>query len=93
MRLVRKVINDIRPRLNLPRDPSVENLSPVEIKWYLMRNPLRFCVLVVDEVALQNAYECSSERKFELEELIKTAADKVGKNVTCNGVYDRGSCH
>lgn len=83
MQLVGKVIKEIGPRLNLSRNPSVKNLSPDDIKWYLMRNPVRFCVLVVDEGTLRNAYECSPERKFELEELIRTAADKVGKNVTC----------
>ena len=40
-------------------------------------------MLVVDEGTLRDAYECSSERKFELEDLIRTAADKVGKNVIC----------
>ena len=83
MRLVEKVIDDIRPSLNLLKSPYVENLSPADIKWYLMGNPVRFCVLVVDEVKLRSAYECEPERKLELEELIRTAADKVGKNVTC----------
>lgn len=83
MQAVRNVIEDIRPRLNLSRSPPVENFSPVDIKSYLTRNPLRFCVLVVDAVTLRNAYEHSPERKSELEELIRTAADKVGKNITC----------
>ena len=83
MRLVRKVIEDISPRLNLSRNPPVKNLSLVDVKWYLMRNPVRFCVLVVDEGTLRNAHECSSERRFDLEELVTTAADKVGKNLTC----------
>ena len=75
MQVVRKVIDDILPRLNLSRYPPVENLSPVDIKSFLMRNSLRFCVLVVDAATLQNAYQC-------LEELIRIAADKVGKNIT-----------
>lgn len=83
MQAVRNVIEHIRPRLNLSRYPPVENFSPVYIKSYLMRNPVRFCVLVVDEVRLRNANECSPERTFALEELLRTAADNVGKNVTC----------
>ena len=83
MQLVEKVIEDISPRLNLSRNPSAKNSSPVDVTSYLMRNPVRFCVLVVDEGALRNAYESSSERRFELEELVRTAADKVGKNETC----------
>ena len=83
MQLVRKVIDDIRPRLNLSGYPPVENFSPVDIKSYLMRNPVRFCVLVVDAVTLRNAYECSPERKIELEDLIRTAADNVGKDIIC----------
>jgi len=84
MQVVESVIDHIRPRLNLPKYPPVEKFSaPADIKSYLMRNPVRFCVLVVEEVALRNAHECSTERKFALEELIRTAADNVGKNVTC----------
>ena len=82
MQVVKSVIDHIRPRLNLPRCPPVENLSPVDIKSYLMGNPVRFCVLVVDEITLRKAYECSPERKVGLDELVKTAADNVGKNVT-----------
>lgn len=94
MQAVRNVIEHIRPRLNLSRYPPVKNFSPVDIKSYLKRNPVRFCVLVVDEVILRNANECSPERKFALEELIRTAADNVGKNVTCVfDVYNRGLCH
>jgi len=78
MQVVRSVIDHIRPRLNLPSHPPVENFSPVDIKSYLMRIPVRFCVLVVDEIAFRKTYE----RKFALEELVRTAADNVGKNVT-----------
>lgn len=94
MQAVRNVIEHIRPRLNLSRNPPVENFSPVDIESYLKRNPVRFCVLVVDEVTLRNAYDYSPERTFALEELIRTAADNVGKNVTCVfDVYNRGLCH
>jgi len=40
-------------------------------------------VLVVDAVTFQNAQESSPERKRDLEDLIRTAADNVGKNITC----------
>lgn len=83
MQAVRQVIEDIRPRLNISRYPSVENSSPVDIKSYLMRTPPRFCVLVVDAATLQNTCGHSPQLKLELEELVRTAADKVGKNITC----------
>ena len=82
MEVVKSVIDHILPRLNLPSHPPVKNFSPVDIKSYLMRKPVRFCVLVVDEITLRKAYDCSPERKFALDELVRTAADKVGKNVT-----------
>ena len=83
MEVVKKVIDDIRPRLNLSRNLPIENLSPVDARSYLTRNPVRFCVLVVDAVTLRNAYESSPERKRDLEDLIRTAAHNVGKNITC----------
>ena len=83
MEVVKKVIDDIRPRLNLSRNLPIENLSPVDARSYLTRNPVRFCVLVVDAVTLRIAQESSVERKRDLEDLIRTAADNVGKNITC----------
>lgn len=77
MEAVTKVIDDISTRLNLSRYPPIKNLSPVDMRSYLERNPVRFCVLVVDAVTLRNA-----ERKRDLEDLIRTAADNVGKNIT-----------
>ena len=82
MQTVRQVIEDIRPRLNMAKCPPVKNISPVDVKSYLMRSPPRFCVLVVDAETLLHACDDSTERKLEFEELVKTAAEKVGKNTS-----------
>ena len=80
MQAVRQVMEDIGPRLNMVRYPPVENSSPVDVKSYLMTAPPRFCVLVVDAATLRNACVYSPELKLKLEELVRTAAQKVGKN-------------
>ncbi|KAL9963906.1 hypothetical protein ACROYT_G027461 [Oculina patagonica] len=81
MQTVRQVIEDIRPRLNMSRYPPVTNSSPVDIKSYLMRTPPRFCVLVVDTATLRNDCDHSPQLKLELEELVRTAAEKVVEKV------------
>ena len=83
MNVVENVIEDLRRRINLSGNPPVKNYSPVDIKSYLMKNPLSFCVLVVDAEAFYYAYRYSTERKVELEEIIRKAADVVGKKVLC----------
>ena len=82
MQTVWQVIEDIRPRLNMAKNPPVKNILPVDIKSYLMRSPPRFCVLVVDAKTLRHACDDSIERKLEVEELLKTAAEKVGKTMS-----------
>ena len=78
MQAVRRVIEDLGPRLNMSRTPPVKDSSPGDIKSYLMRNPIRFCVLVVDAETLRSACDYSPERKAELEDLLRTAAAEVG---------------
>ena len=74
-----RCFEEIAPKLNLAEHPSVENLPFDEIKNYLTRNRLKFCVLVVDALTVKEAYE--SHRQQEYEELLAIAADEVGKIV------------
>ena len=76
---VTRCFEEIAPKLNLAEHPSVENLPFDEIKNYLTRNRLKFCVLVVDALTVKDAYE--SHRQQEYEELLAIAANEVGKIV------------
>ena len=78
MQGVRKVLQDIAPKLNLSENPEVVNLPPDDAKRYLTRNKLKFCVLMVDAGSFKDAYDNLPRRKIEYEELLETAADKVG---------------
>ena len=79
MRGVRRVFNDLRPMLGVATDTAVENFSPVSAKSYLLRNDLKFCVLMVDAKKVKDAYERLPQGRAEYEDLLRTAADKVGK--------------
>ena len=72
-------IESIRPKLNIPSNPSVKNLSPVEAKEHLEKHSPRFCVLVVDGDTIKDTYENLFQRRDEYEDLLKTAVEKVGK--------------
>ena len=76
---VRQLFRDIGPKLKLGYVPAVENYLPSEVRQYLITNHLKFCVLVVDAETVQDAYENLSPRKDEYEDLLKTAANLVGK--------------
>lgn len=79
MQTVRKVFQDIAPKVNLAANPPVENFSPIKVKQYLTENYLKFCVLVVDVETVKDAYGNLTQRTVEYEELLKTAANAVGK--------------
>ena len=80
MQSVLEVFEDrIRPKFNLSEYPQVENCSPTNVKRYLGKNLIRFCVLVVDAETVKDAYENLPKRKVEYEQLLKTAVDRVGK--------------
>ena len=79
MQAVTKVFEDVTPKLNLSATFPVENLSPVEAKRYLTRNHLTCCVLVIDAETIKDAYRNLPPKKVEYEELLETAATKVGK--------------
>lgn len=81
---VNQVLKSIGPKLNLHSQPSVMNLSTAkQVKQYLERHSLQFCVLVVDGETVKDAYENLPARKDEYEELLKTAVEKVGKIIDC----------
>ena len=79
MQAVTQVFEDITPMSNLSATFPVENLSPVEAKRYLTRNHLTCCVLVIDAETIKDAYRNLPTKKVEYEELLETAATKVGK--------------
>ena len=81
MDIARRVSNDLRPELNISNEPILLNISPLKAKSYLMENPPRFCVLVVDAATVQDAYNQLPERRAEYDDLFKTAADRVCKLV------------
>ena len=79
MQAATQVFEDITPKLNLSATFPVENLPPVEAKRYLMRNHLTCCVLVMDAETIKDAYSNLPTKKVDYEELLETAATKVGK--------------
>ena len=72
MQVVKSVIDDLHRRIRLPEYPQVESYSLADIKSYLTRYTLRFCILVVD------ADTSHKIQQPELEELLRTAAEVVG---------------
>ena len=80
MQDVRRELQDIVPKLNLSENPPFENLhSPIEVKDYLMDNRLRCCVLVVDGDRMKYANLDPLQQSDEYQQLLDTAACKVGK--------------
>ena len=74
------VLKDICPKLNLFENPPVKNLSLDAVKQYLTQKHLKFCVLVVDADKVKDAYKSLSKRQKDIyQQLLQTAADKVGK--------------
>ena len=78
---VKQVLESIRPKLNLNSQPSViiSLTTANQIKQYLERHSLQFCVLVVDGERIKDAYENLPALKVEYEDLFKTAVERVGK--------------
>lgn len=48
MMAVRHVFKEIGPQLSLAANAPVENFEPLEVKQHLIKNHLKFFVLVVD---------------------------------------------
>lgn len=83
-----QLFEDIRPKLNIAPNPPVKNLVAPDVKRYLTENRLKLCVLVVDAETVKDAYDKLPQRKVEYEDLLETAADKVGKKVLFLSVLD-----
>ena len=58
-----------------------KNCTPVEAKVCLEKIVARFCVLLIDAETVNDAYATSSVRKREYENLLQTAALRVGEMV------------
>ena len=58
-----------------------QNCTPVEAKACLEKNVARFCVLIADAETVNDAYANLKDRKREYEDLLKTAASRVGEMV------------
>ena len=76
---VKRVFDVLRPVLDISTDTAVEKCSPASAKLYLVKNTPRFCVLVVDGNTVKDVYERSVQGRAEYEDLLRTAANKVGK--------------
>ena len=82
MEVVTRVFNDLRPALNISKEPILLNVSPLVAKSYLTENPPRLCVVVVDFDTVQVSYEHWLSHKAEYEDLLRTAVGRVGKLMT-----------
>lgn len=72
--ILEKIVSSLRPS----EDHTFENLEPDKVERFLIENPLRFCVLVVDASTLKESFE-----KGKLEEYrrcFETAVHRVGKS-------------
>lgn len=58
-----------------------KNCSPVEAKVCLEENEARLCVLLADAETVNDAYTALPARKREYEDLLQTAASRVGEMV------------
>lgn len=85
MRAVEQVIENICSELSLHAQfPVITRETANQVKHYLERHSLQFCVLVVDGETVKHAYENIPTRKDEYEDLLKTAVARVGKiSVNC----------
>ena len=82
LKAVTQVFNDLRPLLGVSTDTAVESCSLTSAKSYLLRNSLRFCVLMVDAKTVKDVYERFPQGRVEYEDLLRTATHKVGKRNT-----------
>ena len=87
MKAVRQVFNSFRSTLGVSTDIAAEKCSPASAKSYLLSNTLRFCVLMVDAKTVKDVYESWPQIRAEYEDLLRTAANKVGKRDTSFQVF------
>ena len=65
-----------RDVLNLADDPDVHNGTVDDLISYLVKNPLKYCVLVVDAEKVKNVRE---KQGVDYVRLLQTAEKNVGK--------------
>ena len=80
VQVVKEVLDQLRSHLRISSQ-IIENSLPVKVKSFLLKYTARFCVLLVDAATVSDAYRNLSERRVEYEDLLKSAADTVGKSV------------
>ena len=80
MQVVEEVLDQLRSHLRISSQ-IIENSLPVKVKSFLLKYTARFCVLFVDAETVTDAYCNLPTRRMEYEDLLKTAADTVGKSV------------
>ena len=73
---VTRLIESYRDVLNLADDPEVHNTTVDDLILYLEKNPLKYCVLVVDDEKLKSVRE---EQRVDYVRLLQTAEKNVGK--------------
>ena len=71
-----QLIESSRDVLNLADDPDVHNATVDDLMLYLEKNPLKYCVLVVDDEKLKSVRE---EQRVDYVRLLQTAEKNVGK--------------
>ena len=69
-------IESYRDVLNLADDPDVHNGTVDDLISYLVKNPLKYCVLVVDAEKIKSVRE---EKRVDYVRLLQTAKENVGK--------------
>ena len=78
---VKQLIENHRDVLNLADDPEVRNAAVDDLISYLEKNPLKYCVLVVDAEKIKSVRE---ERGVDYVRLLQTAERNVGKMFSLN---------
>jgi len=81
MKAARQVFNKLCFVLGVSTDTAAENCSPASAKSYLLRNALRFCVVMVDAKTVKDVYESWPQGRVEYEDLLRTAADSAVEKV------------
>ena len=81
IQVVKEVLGRLRSQLHISSQIIKHSDSPVEVKSCLLKDTARFCVLLVDAETVTDAYSSLQTRRVEYEDLLKTAADTVGKSV------------
>ena len=87
IQITKEVFLKLRPLLHI--EPQIaKNCTPFEAKVCLEKNVAKFCVLLADAATVNDAYANLKDRKREYEDLLQTAASRVGEMVfVCSYYY------